>query len=194
MQLFADGGVCLDDSDKMPTDSALTTTLPIQFNYGKSSSLSPPPPSLSFPPSPSVLGAGGRRAKEGGGGLRLAVWSPPLPPPLLQRVHSGRLSREIAAPDKHTFVAVRPSQPSASVRPSPPAALFPHLTQHLFLRGTGPSTRRHPPRPSTPPPSPTMLVTIAACFGTWPRPPASSLASFDPLPDWLLSPASIGRQ
>ena len=36
-------GVCLDDSDKMPTDSALATTLPIQFNYGKSSSLSLPP-------------------------------------------------------------------------------------------------------------------------------------------------------
>ena len=100
--------MCLDDSDKMPTDSALTTPLPIQFNYGKSSSLSLPRLLFWAPPA---------EERRKGGGIKVGCMVPS--PPLLQRVHSGRLSREIAAPDKHTFVAVRPNRPCASVRRRP---------------------------------------------------------------------------
>ena len=107
--------------------------------------------------SPSLASCSGRRrqkseGRKGGIKAGCMVPSPSSLTPLLQRVHSGRLSREIAAPDKHTVATV------ATVRPSPPAALFPHLSTSFCAVRPGPST----------PPSPTMLVTIAACFGTWP--------------------------
>ena len=81
-----------------------------QFNSTMASHLRSP--SLAFC-------SGRRRQKSEGRGRGIKVGCMVPSPPLLQRVHSGRLSREIAAPDKHTFVAVRPNRPSASVRRRP---------------------------------------------------------------------------